>query len=78
MLCTLYQAIQPGILHLVKLVLDVVAISIEVTLLSFVLQVKWLKSYASFIEGLGAVTHGDGRHYRSSQGRGRKVDEGES
>ena len=49
---TFCKAVQPGIFHFIKLILNVVPISIEVALLSFFLQVKWLKCYACFIEGL--------------------------
>ena len=54
---TFCKAIQPGIFHFIKLILNVVPISIEVALLSFFLQVKWLKCYACFIEGLLTAAH---------------------
>ncbi len=54
---TFCKAIQPGIFHFIKLVLNVVPISIKVALLSFFLQVKRLKCYACFIEGLLTAAH---------------------
>ena len=49
---TFCKAVQPGIFHFIKLILNVVPIGIKIALLSFLLQVKWLKCYACFIEGL--------------------------
>lgn len=56
--CTILETVQPGVLDLIKLVLDVVALCIKVALLSFLLEMEWLKSNAGFIECLRTARHG--------------------